>query len=288
VVYYPAAAGTGRGHVRYLDPALAGVIGLRPGGTERVVSSAEVDAEPAPTSTPRPLVLLSPGWRFLAAFLTFMAEDLASHGYVVVATQTDVATEARHHNVTAEDRAKRSALLERVLDFVSGPALPALVGPIDRGRIAAGGHSFAGSIAFDASLADRRIAAVFDLDGSVLGAASRTPVRRPALVVVTIDHGLISDPLLARLGSASRSVVSVGLSPALHLDLTDVGSIPSMVTGSLYAPLVSVLGPRGTVAAATILRRFLDAALALIPRTPTASELVEGLWATTADPFGKG
>ena len=55
--------------------------------------------------------------RSIVAFSTSLAEDLASHGYVVLATQTDVVAEWSHPKSTTDDRNKRFALLTHVLDF---------------------------------------------------------------------------------------------------------------------------------------------------------------------------
>ena len=211
VVFYPAVAGTGHGHHRYVEPGWATAAGLDPAQMDRVVSAAEIDATPAATDKPRPVVLLTPGWRSVVAFSTSLAEDLASRGYVVLASQTDVVAEWSHPSSTAEDRKKRVALLAGVLDFLQGPSLPALVGPIDLHRIAVGGHSYAATIAFDAALTDRRIAAMFDLDGSTRGAGSRTPPTRPSLVLVTINGATVSDPLLGGLTARSPQIVAVGV-----------------------------------------------------------------------------
>ena len=133
-------AGTGHGHHRYVEPAWATVAGLDPSQMDRVVSAAQIDAMPAPTIAPRPVVLLTLGWRSVVAFSTSLAEDLASHGYVVLATQTDVVAEWSHPKSTTEDRTKRETCLPTCSTSSRHPHRP-LVGPIDLHRIAAGGHS---------------------------------------------------------------------------------------------------------------------------------------------------
>ncbi len=287
VVYYPAVAGTGRGHRRYVDPDWATAAGLDPAQMDRVVSAAQIDATPASTDVPRPVVLLTPGWRSIVAFSTSLAEDLASHGYVVLATQTDVVAEWSHPKSTTDDRNKRFALLTHVLDFVDTTSLPALVGPIDVHRIAVGGHSYAGTIAFDASLTDRRITVMIDIDGSARGQPTvRTPQPRPSLVLVTVNDGVVSDPLLGTLAARSPHIVPVGVVDALHLDVTDAASIPSVLGTSVFSTLIGRVGPTGTTDASTIIRRFLDATLGAHERQPTSEELVKGLPSATADPFG--
>ncbi len=287
IVFYPAVEGTGRGHRRYVEPDWATAAGLDPAQMDRVVSAAQIDATPAPTVAPRPVVLLTPGWRSIVAFSTSLAEDLASHGYVVLATQTDVVAEWSHPKSTTEDRNKRFTLLTHVLDYVETASLPALVGPIDVHRIAVGGHSYAGTIAFDASLTDRRIAVMIDIDGSARGQPTvRTPQPRPALVLVTVNDGVASDPLLGTLAARSPHIVPVGVVDALHLDVTDAAAIPSVLGTSVFSTLLGRVGATGTTDASTIIRRFLDATLGTNERQPTGEELVKGLPSTTADPFG--
>ena len=286
VVFYPAVAGTGRGLHRYVEPEWATVAGLDPALMDRVVSSAQIDATPLPADSPRPIVLLTPGWRSLVAFSTSLAESLASNGYVVLATQTDLVAEWSHPASTQQDRDKRLAVVRRLLDFTAGPSLPKLVGPIDVHRIAVGGHSYAGTIAFDATVADRRIAVVFDLDGSARGEATRTPPTRPTLVVVTVDNAKVADPLLGHFAARSPNIAAVGVLDALHLDVTDAASIPMLLGTSVFSTLVGTVGSSGTTDTSRIVGRFLDATLTTRQRQPTGAELVGGLPSATADPFG--
>ncbi len=286
VVYYPALAGTGHGHYRYIVPPLAIAAGLDPAQMDRVVSNAQIDASFAPSPVPRPVLLLTPGWRSVIAFSTSLAEDLASHGYIVLATQTDVAAEWSHPKSTSDDRNKRLRTIDEELDFLSGPALAARVGPIDLRRVAVGGHSYAGTVAFDASPSDHRIAATVDLDGSARGEAVRAPTTRPTLVLVTVDAGKVSDPVLGEYAARSPQVVSVGVTDALHMDITDAAVIPGVLGTSVFSTLIGPVGPLGTTDASTIVVRYLDSVLGATPRQPTANELVRSLPSTTADPFG--
>lgn len=286
VVYYPALAGTGRGHYRYIVPPLAMAAGLDPVQMDRVVSNAQIDASVALSSVPRPVLLLTPGWRSVIALSTSLAEDLASHGYIVLATQTDVAAEWSHPKSTSDDRNKRLRTIDQELDFLSGPALAARVGPIDLRRVAVGGHSYAGTIAFDASPGDDRIAAAVDLDGSARGEAVRAPTTRPTLVLVTVDAGKVSDPVLGEYAAKSPHVVSVGVIDALHMDITDAAVIPGELGTSVFSSLIGAVGPVGTTDASTIVVRYLDSVLGAPPHQPTAGALVRSLPSTTADPFG--
>ena len=285
VVYYPAVAATGRGHRRYVDPRWASLAGLDPSQMDRVVPAAQVDGTAVYGTAPRPVVILNPGWRSIMAFSTSLAEDLASHGYVVLASQTDISTESGHAQTTVQDRATRVALLRHLLDFATGPLLPAIVGPVDVHRIAAGGHSYAGAIALDVGLIDARIAAVIDIDGGARAPAGRSAPRQTTLVIVTMDGGVVSDPTLATLVGRSPRIVSVGVDDALHMDVTDGGSIPSVLGTSVFSTLLGKAGRTGTTDANSIVLRFLGAAIGRTPRQPTSAELVRGLPSTNDDPF---
>ncbi len=117
------------------------------------------------------------------ALSTSLAEHLASHGYVVVALQTDMTTENELGDkpIAAIDPA-RIALLHSSFEFIASAAFENLVGPVNPNRIGVGGHSYAGSTAFNFSLHEPRVAAVFDLDGAVEGEASPKAVKVPALL----------------------------------------------------------------------------------------------------------
>ena len=284
-VFYPALAGSGHGPHVYIRAMWATAASLDPAQLNRVRSYAQLDATPEPTTTARPVVVLMPGWRSLIAFSTSLAEELASHGYVVLAMQSDVATETSHPNSTPEDRASRAAALRRLLAFMRGPSLHTLVGPIDLRRVAVGGHSYAGSIAFDANLTDRRIAAVFDLDGSMRSVATRPSPTVPALVVVTVSDAVSSDPLLGPFVARSPNIVALGVLNALHMDLTDATVLPGILGTSVFAPLVGTIGAVGITDTSTIVLRFLDVALGANAHTPSSDELARGLPSVTNEPF---
>jgi hypothetical protein len=105
-------------------------------------------------------------------------------------------------------------------------------------------------------------------------------------VLVTSDNGVLSEPTLGPLAARSPHIVPVGVIDALHLDVTDAASIPSVLGTSVFSTLLSGLGTVGTTDTSTIVRRFLDATLGSTERQPTSAELVQGLPSTTADPSG--
>lgn len=144
-----------------------------------VRTHATVDAPPLPL--PTQLVVLSPGNSLPRSTLTGLAEDLASRGYIAAAvdhTYEAVATTFPDGHTTecqgcqSKDRAgasrNRASDVSFVINQLTAPD-PAWAGGrlIDPNRIAMVGHSMGGASAIPAMLADPRIRAGINMDGTV-------------------------------------------------------------------------------------------------------------------------
>jgi dienelactone hydrolase len=187
---------------------LEGISGVPQDALTTVRTHAYLGARVLPRSHRLPLVLLSPGFGNPRSTLTGLAEDLASHGYVVAGidhTYESVAVSFPDGRVTTclicdQDvdgpavTASRSRDVSFVLDqLLEHPAAWAGAGSIDPQRIAMAGHSIGGASALSAMLADRRIDAGANLDGTFFPALDR-PFRRPFLMISGEEHGPGSDP----------------------------------------------------------------------------------------------
>ena len=191
-LWYPVAPGTTGRPAQYMTPAeselqLAGrdITGVAPDMLSRVRTNAVSDAAPAGQPGGLPLVVLSPGFTNSRSTLSGLAEDLASHGYIVAGidhTYESLATAFPDGRVTtclarqARRRisgfweklaAGRAADVSFVLNELTGadPPWPG-AGLIDPARIGMAGHSAGGAAAIAALLADSRIRAGIDMDGS--------------------------------------------------------------------------------------------------------------------------
>jgi dienelactone hydrolase len=205
-LWYPAVPSDGP-RAPYMTPAESrlqltgrGINGVPPDALSTVRTNAVSDAAPAGDESSLPLVVLSPGFTNPRSTLTGLAEDLASHCYVVAGidhTYESLATAFPDGRVTtclAREAPRRGPdFWEKVVtgraadvSFVLGeltgahPAWPG-AGLIDPSRIVMAGHSAGGAAAIAAMLADSRIRAGIDMDGA-------THARIP-------DHGL-SRPFL--------------------------------------------------------------------------------------------
>jgi dienelactone hydrolase len=323
IAYYPAEPNTGFGRRTYASSGLLETYGAKKEDFSAVTPYAKLGATPLRDGNPRPVVILAPGGGSFIELSTSLAEDLASNGYVVIAIQTDAASESGRGvsfdataagAVSPEDKAlygqlgdlARRAQITDAIGLLSDPVTAKLVGPIDASRVAVGGHSLAGSTAFDAGIDDTRIAAVFTLDGALFGRGGREEPRVPALALFTDEFkfgkALPSDggvPEVAENIEAvkrsydfvarSTKIVSVGLLETTHFDVTD---LPFIIDG-LAEPIRTTVrqeagksDPASTTTTNAIVLRFISAALAPSPRAETAEVLVSGLLKTTAKPFG--
>ncbi|HEY2285700.1 MAG TPA: alpha/beta hydrolase, partial [Streptosporangiaceae bacterium] len=205
-LWYPAEPSDGP-RARYMTPAESelqitsrGITGVPPDGLSTVRTNGVTGAAPQSRHSGLPLVVLSPGFTNARSVLTALAEDLASHGYVAVAidhTYESLATAFPDGRVTTclaretprrgwgfweKVVAGRAADVSFVLDELTGTHL---AGPgaalIDPSRIAMVGHSAGGAAAIAALLADSRIQAGIDMDGSTHAPIPEYGLSRPFL-----------------------------------------------------------------------------------------------------------
>ncbi|OLF19032.1 alpha/beta hydrolase family protein [Actinophytocola xanthii] len=211
-----------------------------------VETNAVVDARPAAREHSLPLVVLSPGFTNSRATLSSLAEDLASHGYVVAVvdhTYENRATEFPGGRVAACAACEfdhldgfwqklvpgRAADVSFVLDELTG-AHPAWRGArlIDRSRIAMAGHSAGGASTSQAMVAEPRIRAGINIDGSVHVPLVEPGLSRPFMFMGTMDHYTPGAPGpyddwerdWQRLTGWKRWVMATGTA---HASFTDLG-----------------------------------------------------------------
>jgi len=205
-VFYPATSANGptKQYMTTQESTLnlerLNIPGLPLDTFSKVRTNAVVDAKPA--GKRHPLVVLSPGWTQPRATLTTWAEDLASHGYVVVTIDHTYENRAQtfpdgHLTECAacafdEDEDTfwpkyyevHSADVSFVLDSVLDSRWGRLVDPR---RIGMTGHSAGGASATHVMLADSRIRAGADVDGSQHVTLPESGLSRPFLFLGSSD-----------------------------------------------------------------------------------------------------
>ncbi len=205
-LWYPAVPSDGR-RARYMTPAESGlqltsrgITGIPQDTLSTVQTNAVSDARPAGRPRSLPLVVLSPGFTNSRSTLTALAEDLASHGYVVAGIDhtyeshatafpdgrvtTCLARAARRRDEGFKEKlvASRAADVSFVLGELTGthPAWPG-AGLVDPSRMAMAGHSAGGAATIAAMLADSRLRAGIDMDGATAAPIPDEGLARPFL-----------------------------------------------------------------------------------------------------------
>jgi dienelactone hydrolase len=247
-----------------------------------VRTSAVVDARPTGRRHSAPFVVLSPGWTQPRATLTSWAEDLASHGYVVAVidhtyeNRAQTFPDGRVTDCAAcevddlpgfwEKMAQgRAADTSFVLDQLTRSKKFDLIDPK---RIGMTGHSAGGAITTQAMLADSRIRAGIDVDGSVHVPIPDSGLSRPFMFMGSTDfyvpgqQGPYDDweTDWQHLTGWKRWIMSAG---TVHASYTDLGVLADQLGIDLDA---SVSGERAVAITRAYVRAFFDLHLRCKPQ----------------------
>jgi predicted dienelactone hydrolase len=183
-----------------------------------------------------PLVLLSPGLGAPRYTLTALAEDLASHGYVVASLDhayESVGTLFPGNRMLPCMACQATDLSPLVLDrgrdasFVVDQLISRFPGLIDTSRIGMAGHSIGGASALAAMEQDPRIKSGVNLDGAFHVAAPTGLGHRPFLMLGSETHGPGStdatwDHVFPQLDGWKRWLTVTGAS---HFSFTDAPTL---------------------------------------------------------------
>ena len=292
-LWYPAVPSDGQ-RARYMTPAESelqltsrDITDVPPDALSTVRTSAVSDATPAGGQRSHPLVVLSPGFTNSRSALTALAEDLASHGYVVAGIDhtyesyatafpdgrvtTCLARETRRHGEGFWEKmvAGRAADVSFVLGELTGaPTAWPGASLIDPLRVAMAGHSAGGAAAIAAMLADSRIRGGIDMDGSTYDQIPDEGLSRPFLFLgkqsnYTPGSGGSATTWLRewrRLTGWKRWLVVAG---AIHASFTDLGLLADQAGIDTEATLP---GARSLDITRAYVRAFFDQHLRSTPQ----------------------
>ncbi len=282
----------------------------------RVHPHSVVDAAIAGARLRYPLVILRPGGGAWTISFTTLAEDLASHGYVVVGFDAPyrtgsvvfpdgrVVTRPAAYNPETLSGEAQVKLAERLaaawsedvgfvvdrLEQLNAGTGGRFRGRLDLRRLGVVGHSLGGATALQFCHDDARCRAAVDLDGALWGSVVQEGLHQPVLILLS-DHRGESDPqgrliranlrsLYARLPANSRALLTIR--GANHFTFSDQLLIrPPVLVWLLRLAGVLRLDPlRGLAITRETVRRFLDVHLegAAAGSSPKGSypELVAG------------
>jgi len=229
---------------------------LSPDSLSKVATHAYLDAPPAGQPHRLPLVVLSPGYTAQRGSLTSLAEDLASHGYVVaaidhtyetyavqfpdgrIATCATCAIDDDQNTFFPKLFQVHAADVSFVLNQLTAKK-PVWSGGrlIDASRIGMAGHSAGGAAALSTMLADPRIDAGIDMDGTTYDQLPDSGLSRPFMFLGTqAQHSPHQDPTwdqdFSRLTGWRRWVTVAG---AVHSSFVDYGAFADEIGVDLGA-----------------------------------------------------
>jgi predicted dienelactone hydrolase len=252
-----------------------------------------------------PIIILKSGIGALALDYTTIAEDLASHGYIVAGSDTPYSTSVVvmpdgrviHKTTTGNpgDAPISAAEQERLLETLIGvwsadtrflvDQLARLnaddpsgkfTGRLDLGAIGVMGHSFGGATAAQFCHDDSRCRAGMDIDGALYGSVVREGFKQPFLFLLS-DHGdewnspdcTICENIRAAANRIPGDRLIVTLRGAHHFSFSD----EALVKSQLLMKTLGALGVTGRLDARTGLagttryaREFFDVHLRGAPR----------------------
>jgi dienelactone hydrolase len=173
---------------------------------------------PLDAQTPAPVILYSPGWAGRRTQSSIQAENLASHGFVVVGCDdfstnaslelgSDAAMAATIERAGRDVVAQAGRLLEVLRALAAGqPAL--LAGRLDLARVGVLGYSLGGPAGLTAALQDPRIVAVLSLDGGLFGPPA-TEIGSAAYFLLSSSEAFPTEAELASSDPPTRNYALV-------------------------------------------------------------------------------
>jgi dienelactone hydrolase len=269
-IWYPAATGqsaTADDYVPAQMRAAAGPTGgiwsLLTRDASKVHGHSIRNAVVAPRQRSYPVVIMRGGASSEVTNYSTLAEDLASHGYVVVGfdapyrTWVVVFPDGRVMRRTPENnpelcaekaQALQDGCVSKLLTAWTGDIAFALdrlerlnasdpsgrfTGRLDMTRVGVFGHSFGGATAVQFCHDDARCKAGIDVDGQPFGSVVQSGINRPFMFLLS-DHGNESDPVSRQIWANIQSIydrlpadgrVRIAIRGANHFLFSDDGAL---------------------------------------------------------------
>jgi predicted dienelactone hydrolase len=271
----------------------------------KVLGHSVENADIAQASPTYPVVIFNSGIGALALQYSTIAEDLASHGYIVVGSDRPYSTsvvvmpdgraiyrtaegnpgdgrvsadrqEGALESVTEVWTADTRFLLDQVARTNEFDPLGKFTGRMNLNAIGVAGHSIGGAAAAQVCHDDRRIRAGIDIDGALHGSVVPEGIEQPFLFLLS-DHGdslSSSDSrIFANIRSAAKrnpaDKLIVTMLGAHHFSCGDQALTQSRILRSVLVRISGQggLDPRtGLASASRYVREFFDVHLRGAPR----------------------
>ena len=315
-MWYPAAAGQSSMQSAYVPAAVqqparssggSTVLDLLTRDLSRVHAHSIDDADVASRQGPHPVVLMRGGASAPVRSYSTLAEDLASHGYVVVGLDAPYRTglvvfpDGRVIARTPENNpelasgkefyrlanrllaawtADMTFVLDRLERLNTADPSGRFTGRLDMKRVGAFGHSFGGAQAAQWCHQDSRCKAGIDIDGAPLGSVVREGLDKPFMFLLSDRGDFSSDAETRRIKAELQSIyerlpvdgrLQIVIRGANHFTFSDDGALlKSRVMRTILRGLgkLGIDGRRQLAVTAYCVRTFFDAYLKGEGRAP--------------------
>jgi dienelactone hydrolase len=273
----------------------------------KVRTHSTIDPPVSSEQSTYPTVILRAGGGAFTTDFTTLAEDLASHGYVVVGFDAPYRTilfvtsngqvierppsnNPENLSPAAAEHLANTLLpqwvadTQTVLDYLTSlqPTRPAgqLSGHLDLQHLGMFGHSFGGATSLQFCHDDPRCKAALDIDGAPFGSVVQDSLRQPAMFLLSDHSREMSDPASREIGVNLHSIYDrlpngrlfVTLTGANHFTFSDQILLKSqyLIRALQFAGPFGHLDPqRGLAITTTYVHTFFDVYL----RSAPASQL---------------
>jgi dienelactone hydrolase len=295
-IWYPAASSTSAAPAEYLPAPWRAALAQSSGklmsqymtrDLAAVRTHSTVDPDVSPELSAYPVVILRAGGGALTTDFTTLAEDLASHGYIVVGFDAPYRTfvvvlhdgrvvrrpPANDPENLPADQANQ--LINRLLllwtsdtKFVvsqleklnAGEPAGKFTGRLDLQRLGMFGHSFGGAQALQFCHDDSRCKAGIDIDGAPYGTVIQEGLKQPFMFLVSDHSRDLADPSSKQILADFRSIYDrlpngrqfVTIRGANHFSFSDQMLVKSQyVIGVMHTLGISRLESRRGLAITT-------------------------------------
>jgi dienelactone hydrolase len=272
VVWYPALSGA-----RSDAPAEQLPDSWKPAGRPRgdpwlqrvghltVVRVHALPGAPMAASPPtHPVLIMQPAVGRLVIEYTTLAEELASHGYVVVGVMSTSLPGRTLGELMAASAADFIFVLNRLERMEGRGPLRRLAGRLDLRSAGVFGHSSGGAAALVACLLDPRFKAGVDVDGYPPSPVAQAGVRQPFMFIWSEprpDPGPLRQRAMRDAEAIQRRLQADGyqitIKGARHFNFSDHAALASPAAPSRFS-LGPIDGRRGLAITADYLRAFFD------------------------------
>jgi dienelactone hydrolase len=269
-IWYPSAAGQSVVMDDYVPAQMLAAAGPGSGpwklltrDASKVHGHSTHDADVSPRQRSYPVVIMRAGASAGVVGYSTLAEDLASHGYVVVGfdapyrTSVVVFPDGRVMRRTPENdpelcvekeqgqqapcvsklltawTADIAFVLDRLQRLNSSGASGKFTGRLDLTRVGVFGHSFGGATAAQFCRDDSRCKAGIDVDGQPFGSVIQAGLHQPFMFLLS-DHGNASDPVSRQILANIQSIydrlppdarLRIAIRGANHFTFSDDGAL---------------------------------------------------------------